>query len=1059
MHPIGREQEEQEGSTSEEEDLGEVPEDGDGEDEESDVGEHDDEDEDWLPPELPEEEALVAERLVVAARDMEEGERDEEVLEVEGRPTLPGSSRGSREGPREEEPEQGALVDSEDEEVSTQELQEGLARLRYVSPDGGVVAVERLRRRQEKLQEREAAMARAVALLEGVRVEAGEAGEEEEGDQNEERAVMPGLEDDDGGDSEEEQDSEDEDELEQAAATEPPPIVAEDDWEEDGEEPPALVGAEPQVIGRVGSRGGGVRVEAPALLQVAGTGRQGPGWGEELGAQEQVLDQGDRPNLDERLEHAGQLSEAEAIGILAMPPQLQESEKIFLLGRSPGTRNMWLSLHPSLRTKAAASRKHAEQVRARTTGGPVVEQEEQGGGEREVEQEEGIRVNNGTQDGGSTQDSEGSQAAPLPAAGDLPTLDEVHRQHIPTHKFPPKAARGEFSRELASLWSRLANNMGENRLWIMALLFTRVILPAGRGPRQGDAYSQSRLVRDRLRRWRGGEVRQLWDEAVELTRPRPRVGRRRRGAEAEEKTQEERNAVRAATLAGEGQYTRSLQALTSAGLADHSRDSVRKMEAKHPEATQELGPLPTTDTNPISFTQLDVYKAAQRFRKGSAPGPSGLRPEHLKIALQAAPNRKDKALQALTRLVNKMAAGEVPATVAPYLSGERLHAANKKDGGIRPIAVGNILRRLVSKCISYDLSDRAATLLSPHQLGVGVRGGCEAIVHAVRETLDKDGTKWVLQGDLINAFNVADRGTALSEVADKFPEALAWVSTTYGAPSHLMFGDTHISSETGFHQGDPLASLLFSLVLQPVVKMIEQEVPGLKINAWFLDDGVQVGTKEELEKVVQILKREGPGRGLTLSTAETVTHPAMPKTTVWSPLNPKEDTDPLQQGVSWVRDQGITLLGAPVGFDNFIRESLQKRVDKVREITALLPNLKDPHTEYALLKSCLSLPKLMFSLRTFETRGLQDLLKEFDRLTREALTRILGSPVPDLQWQQAKLPVSMGGLGLRAAEDHAPAAYATSYIASQPLVRQLLGTQHNRKQLPPSGRKCWTPSP
>ena len=259
-----------------------------------------------------------------------------------------------------------------------------------------------------------------------------------------------------------------------------------------------------------------------------------------------------------------QLTEAEAAGVLALPLELQESEKSFLLGRSPGTRDMWLSLPPSLRTKAAAKRRHGELGRARTAG--VQELEELGRGQREAEQEEVIRDNNGTQDGGSTQDSEGSQAPPLTATGDLPTLEEVHRQHIPTHKFPPKAARGEFSRELASLWNRLANNMEENRLWIMVLLFTRVILPAGRGPRQGDAYSQSRLVRDRLRRWRGGEVRQLWDEAVELTRPRPRVGRRRRGAEAEEKTQEERNAVRAATLAGEGQYTRSLQALTTAGL-------------------------------------------------------------------------------------------------------------------------------------------------------------------------------------------------------------------------------------------------------------------------------------------------------------------------------------------------------------------------------------------------------------------------------------------------------------------------------------------------------------
>ena len=59
------------------------------------------------------------------------------------------------------------------------------------------------------------------------------------------------------------------------------------------------------------------------------------------------------------------------------------------------------------------------------------------------------------------------------------------------------------------------------------------------------------------------------------------------------------------------------------------------------------------------------------------------------------------------------------------------------------------------------------------------------------------------------------------------------------------------------------------------------------------------------------------------------------------------------------------------------------------------------------------------------------LLQEFDQVTREALIRILGAPVGDRVWQQGKIPVSMGGLGLRAAEDHAPAAYAASVLSAQ----------------------------
>ena len=63
----------------------------------------------------------------------------------------------------------------------------------------------------------------------------------------------------------------------------------------------------------------------------------------------------------------------------------------------------------------------------------------------------------------------------------------------------------------------------------------------------------------------------------------------------------------------------------------------------------------------------------------------------------------------------------------------------------------------MSKCFSSVLSSRAAALLSPHQLGVGVRGGCEAIAHAVEEAMKADPSRWVLQADLVNAYNQVDR--------------------------------------------------------------------------------------------------------------------------------------------------------------------------------------------------------------------------------------------------------------------------------------------------------------
>ena len=114
-----------------------------------------------------------------------------------------------------------------------------------------------------------------------------------------------------------------------------------------------------------------------------------------------------------------------------------------------------------------------------------------------------------------------------------------------------------------------------------------------------------------------------------------------------------------------------------------------------------------------------------------------------------------------------------------------------------------------------------------------------------------------------------------------FRECISWVSSFYSSFSLLEFGDTTLTSETGFHQGDPLTSLLFSLVGHAVVKAIQKEVPNLKVNAWSLDDGTQVGTREELQQVVNILEREGLAKGLHLSTSSTTHHPQI---TVWSPL-------------------------------------------------------------------------------------------------------------------------------------------------------------------------------
>ena len=58
--------------------------------------------------------------------------------------------------------------------------------------------------------------------------------------------------------------------------------------------------------------------------------------------------------------------------------------------------------------------------------------------------------------------------------------------------------------------------------------------------------------------------------------------------------------------------------------------------------------------------------------------------------------------------------------MVPHLCGAILFASKKTNGGLRPIAVGEVLRRLTSKCVSRAVCGDAVKFLTPLQLGVGV---------------------------------------------------------------------------------------------------------------------------------------------------------------------------------------------------------------------------------------------------------------------------------------------------------------------------------------------------
>ena len=47
-----------------------------------------------------------------------------------------------------------------------------------------------------------------------------------------------------------------------------------------------------------------------------------------------------------------------------------------------------------------------------------------------------------------------------------------------------------------------------------------------------------------------------------------------------------------------------------------------------------------------------------------------------------------------------------------------------------------------------------------------------------------------------------------------------------------------------------------------MVERIRAEVPGLTLNAWYLDDGTLMGSPEDLAAALNIIEEDGPSVGL-----------------------------------------------------------------------------------------------------------------------------------------------------------------------------------------------------
>lgn len=384
----------------------------------------------------------------------------------------------------------------------------------------------------------------------------------------------------------------------------------------------------------------------------------------------------------------------------------------------------------------------------------------------------------------------------------------------------------------------------------------------------------SKRVNQRLAKFKEGCLSMLVDELVADAHDMAakRIARPQSASNLAPWERKRRSACREVSRGNVSKGNRHI--VDDAELATVDEATIEELERKHPQRREQ--PIPSSlsaswhHAPSLEIKASTVKEALKNFKRGSAPGISGLSFDHLVTS-----HRSGATVRALTSFINTALEGGIDHNVAQVFGAARLLALRKRGGGLRPIAVGETLRRLVGKCVCLTLRKQLEQHFFPSQLGVGIKGGVEMVVHAVESILDDPATcEAILAVDLSNAFNEMERKPILEELQQHFPELLPFVSSLYAHPTPLILRAgvrfRTFWSVTGVQQGDPLGPVLFALAFHRVLRRVSSKVPSLTLLGAYLDDITIAGSPTDCRAAVEVISSEASAIGLRVNQAKSV---------------------------------------------------------------------------------------------------------------------------------------------------------------------------------------------
>lgn len=575
------------------------------------------------------------------------------------------------------------------------------------------------------------------------------------------------------------------------------------------------------------------------------------------------------------------------------------------------------------------------------------------------------------------------------------------KSNVKVLKRIPKAARLLAAQELARIVDAINKDVTSYSGWWQLLTFAYVAFKSpDKKNKQTSSLSLATIVKRNLTFW--SEIKNLafadFLEKITPTNVRPTKVKKDRLPDSMiiKKVQSKMN---------EGDFKGAIRLLTSNDtIAPFKVDTYLRLLEKHPEPNIPVVPVENADQSVTPVLESEVNIAIFKFENGSAGGMDALRPQHLKdMIMKANGESATKLIRLFCTFSNGLLNGNVPSFVTPILYGASLCALNKKDNSLRPIAIGSVLRRMVSKIACARVYDKLGSCLRPKQVGFGTRGGAEAGAHAARRYINHEhlSTKVMLKIDYANAFNELERNPMLVSVLKMCPEIHPYLNQCYSTPSILWFGDFIISSQRGCQQGDPCGPPLFCMAIHEMVSGLLSEM-----NIWYLDDGTLAGDPQTVLQDLKTIIRKSAELGLRLNFSKCEIK-VIGNDINQEIVNAFNDVAP---GITAL-ENNINLLGAPLT-DSGISNEIKEKIIKLKLMVFRLKDLNS-HQSFFLLRNSFSIPKLTYLLRTTPCwRSMPDLV-EYNQILKSAVEGIINCNLSDTAWMQTTISVNNGGLGLR----------------------------------------------